>query len=627
MNMKKSWLIAILTALANFATTGSAATVSAGFNDLIMGFRATGGAGAAVNLEVNLGSVSQFVSPSGGSVTVSRLAVADLSRVYGATWNARLGVDLFWGAVGTPGRLAGGPNGQPRSTLWGTAVQKNTGSSIPWDRGSSATQNNGSVQIEGLIQGGLGSLRGATALASNDYSAEISASSVGSWTYQRGTTVAAFAFFLPNLLFDSPGTGYNSSKLDLYEIQPGDGPSTLLGTFSLSAAGVLTFTAAAQGATVAPAITAQPTAQTVTAGTSATFAVVVTGTPAPSYQWNKNGTPIAGATSATYTIPNPQPADAGNYAVTVTNSAGSVTSAAVALTVNGTVVNPGRLINLSILAPIVAKETMTLGTVVGGSGTSGTKALVIRAAGPALGQLGVTGVLPDPTMTLNNTSASPAVVVGVNNDWAGAADLITAFAQVGAFPYASPTSKDAGMYLPTLASGNYTVQVSDAGSGSGTVIAEIYDATPGSSFTATTPRLINVSVLKTIGAGTSLTAGFVIGGATSKTVLVRAVGPTLGAAPFNIGAVLADPKLELFNNSTGVKINENNDWATPVPPLTTTAAQLTAAFTSVGAFQLANTATKDAVLLVSLAPGPYSARVSGADNGGGTAIIEVYEVP
>jgi len=110
-------------------------------------------------------------------------------------------------------------------------------------------------------------------------------------------------------------------------------------------------------------------------------------------------------------------------------------------------------------------------------------------------------------------------------------------------------------------------------------------------------------------------------------VLVRAVGPTLGAAPFNIGAVLADPKLELFNNSTGVKINENNDWATPVPPLTTTAAQLTAAFTSVGAFQLANTATKDAVLLVSLAPGPYSARVSGADNGGGTAIIEVYEVP
>ena len=134
-------------------------------------------------------------------------------------------------------------------------------------------------------------------------------------------------------------------------------------------------------------------------------------------------------------------------------------------------------------------------------------------------------------------------------------------------------------------------------------------------------------MLKTIGAGTTLTAGFVIGGTTNKTVLVRAIGPTLGLAPFNIGGVMADPKLELFNNTTGLKINENNDWGTPVAPLTNTAAQLTATFTSVGAFQLANTATKDAVLLVTLAPGQYSARVSGADGGGGTAIVEVYEVP
>jgi hypothetical protein len=90
---------------------------------------------------------------------------------------------------------------------------------------------------------------------------------------------------------------------------------------------------------------------------------------------------------------------------------------------------------------------------------------------------------------------------------------------------------------------------------------------------------------------------------------------------------MADPKLELFNNATGAKINENNDWATPVAPLATSAAQLVSAFDIVAAFQLANASTKDAALLVTLAPGQYSARVSGADGGGGTVIVEVYEAP
>ena len=301
--------------------------------------------------------------------------------------------------------------------------------------------------------------------------------------------------------------------------------------------------------------------------------------------------------------------------------------ALVTATSGGEITNPGRLINLSILTPLAAGETMTLGTVLGGAGTGGTKPLLVRAAGPSLTQLGVNGVLPDPTMKLIN--ANTGATVASNNDWAGDPTLSNAFASVGAFAYASTGSKDAALFqngATALPAGNYTVQVSDAGNGAGTVIAELYDSTPSNAFTAATPRLINVSVLKQIGAGETLTAGFVIGGATSKTVLVRAIGPTLGLAPFNIGGVMADPKLELFNNTTGAKINENNDWATPVAPLTTSAAQLTAIFTSVGAFQLANTATKDAVLLVTLAPGQYSARVSGT-GGGGTAIVEIYEVP
>ena len=277
----------------------------------------------------------------------------------------------------------------------------------------------------------------------------------------------------------------------------------------------------------------------------------------------------------------------------------------------------GRLINLSVLAPLSQGEVMTIGTVIGGAGTSGTKALVVRAAGPALSRLGVGSVLPDPRMSLINPVGG--VTVASNNDWAGDAALVTAFAQVGAFPYATAASKDAGVSLPALASANYTVQVSDVGAGSGTVIAELYDATPGNAFTVTMPRLINVSVLKQINAGTSLTAGFVIGGATNRTVLVRAIGPSLAVAPFNVAGVLADPKLDLFDNATGAKINENNDWGGSVA--------LSAGFASVGAFALASADTKDAALLVTLSPGQYSVQVSGADGGGGVVIVEVYEVP
>ena len=82
----------------------------------------------------------------------------------------------------------------------------------------------------------------------------------------------------------------------------------------------------------APAITTQPAAQQVAAGDSASFTVVATGDPAPTYQWKKNGQTISGATDSTYTIAEVTAGDAGSYTVVVTNDAGSVTSNAAALT-------------------------------------------------------------------------------------------------------------------------------------------------------------------------------------------------------------------------------------------------------------------------------------------------------
>lgn len=86
----------------------------------------------------------------------------------------------------------------------------------------------------------------------------------------------------------------------------------------------------------APTITTQPGNQTVAAGSTASFSIVATGTPAPSYQWHFNGTAIAGATGTSLSIANARASDAGPYTVTVSNSLGSVTSNAATLTVTTT---------------------------------------------------------------------------------------------------------------------------------------------------------------------------------------------------------------------------------------------------------------------------------------------------
>lgn len=281
---------------------------------------------------------------------------------------------------------------------------------------------------------------------------------------------------------------------------------------------------------------------------------------------------------------------------------------------------PARLINVSVLSPLLAGETMTMGAVIGGAGTSGSTAMLVRAAGPALTQLGLVGVLPDPKLALIHQSTG--VTVATNNDWAGEPTLTSVFASVGAFPYANATTKDAALFQPTIAATNWVVQVRDNDAGAGTVIAELYDATPSALFSATTPRLINLSVLKHISRGATLTVGFVIDGSVSKTVLIRAIGPALGLAPFNIPDAMPDPQLIVSSTgiSPAVTIATNEDWGGT--------SALAQTISSVGAFPVVNGTSKDAMLVLTLAPGSYTAQVTATvDTPGGTAILEVYEVP
>jgi hypothetical protein len=129
-------------------------------------------------------------------------------------------------------------------------------------------------------------------------------------------------------------------------------------------------------------------------------------------------------------------------------------------------------------------------------------------------------------------------------------------------------------------------------------------------------RLINLAVRSAAGSGDStLIAGFVISGQASKTVLIRAIGPTL--AQFGVGSVLADPQLKLFNSSSN-QIGANDDWGGD--------ATLAATFAKVGAFALPS-GSKDAAILVTLVPGSYSAQVTSANGTTGIALLEVYDVP
>ncbi len=375
-------------------------------------------------------------------------------------------------------------------------------------------------------------------------------------------------------------------------IAVGDGGATL--AFDLSDAGA------------PPTIVAQPLSRPGVVGETVRFSVSAQNAAGAVYQWFKDGVLIPGANTPVYTIASATAAHAGAYTVTITSSTVAVTSSPARLTFGGTI-DPGRLINLSILTSLTsATDSMSVGVVVGGDGTSGGKALLVRAVGPSLAALGVGGTLDDPRLEFFTGGTK----VGENNNWGGAASIAGAMAGVGAFPFSAPDSRDAAISLPSLASGANSANIS--GTGTGLVLAEVYDATPTAAFIASTPRLVNLSVLKHIGPG--LSAGFVISGSTPRQVLIRAIGPALAA--FGVGDVLVDPQLALFAGTS--RIGGNDNWGGT--------AALTAAFARVGAFALPPD-SKDAAIVATLQAGSYTVEVSGVGGTTGTALVEVYEVP
>jgi M6 family metalloprotease-like protein len=340
----------------------------------------------------------------------------------------------------------------------------------------------------------------------------------------------------------------------------------------------------------APVIVAAPASRVLTQGATSQLSVTASGTPAPTYQWFKDGSSIPGATGSTYSLTADGSASGGSFSVEVTNSAGRVTSSAASVRVIPT----NRLANLSVRTGLESGQTLIVGAVV----AEGTKGLLVRAAGPALNQFGLSG-LPNPSMDLYTGGAQPAAS---NDDWN--ATLAPLFQTAGAFGFVVG-SKDSALN-PTIG-GAFTVQVK--GSGAGSVLVEAYDLGA-----ETSPRLVNLSARHWVGTGADvLIAGFVVGGTGTKQVLIRAVGPTL--ASFGVAGALADPQLEVLDGG-GRSLGSNDNWS----------AVLSSTFGRVGAFPLLS-GSRDAAALVTLTAGAsYTVKVSGVNNTTGEALIEVYEV-
>ena len=376
------------------------------------------------------------------------------------------------------------------------------------------------------------------------------------------------------------------------------------------------------GVGATPSIAAHPQSRTLPVGDSYTFSVTANGAGPLSYTWTFRAPGAFAdetfrlATGPSYTIGSVQPTDAGTYRVTVSGPGGVVASNVATLTVT-----PVTTSRDTLLANISTRGVVGSGNsvLIAGFVVSGTtpKNVLIRAAGPALNDFGVSGALRDPVLTIMNKDSQ---TVAQNDDWesgANAAVIAAAANRLGAFQFRSG-SRDAAA-LATLAPGNYTAVVSGAGNASGIALVEAYDADADVT-TSRTRKLVNIATRGQVSSGDNvLIAGLVVTGPGPRTYLIRAVGPTLGAAPFSVGGALSDPFLQIFQDET--LLRENDDWNTPLsaqPALRDAAGR-------VGAFTLQS--SRDSAMIVTLQPGSYTAKVTGFGGTTGVSLVEIYELP
>jgi hypothetical protein len=254
---------------------------------------------------------------------------------------------------------------------------------------------------------------------------------------------------------------------------------------------------------------------------------------------------------------------------------------------------PSRLVNISTRVNVgVGEDVLIGGFIIEGNQL---KKVILRAIGPSLGALGVAGALQDPKIELHDATGA---LLQTNDNWQDSPDA----GDISASSLAPSDPREAAI-VASLAPASYTVIVSGVNNTTGVGLVESYALDTSATHAA------NISTRGHVGAGDEeLIGGFIVGGSTSKTVIVRALGPSLGGV-----GVLTDPLVELHDGD-GQLIASNDNWtsspqqgeiiATGIPPGD----------------------ARESALLATLAPGGYTAIVRGADGGSGLGLVEIYDL-
>jgi len=258
---------------------------------------------------------------------------------------------------------------------------------------------------------------------------------------------------------------------------------------------------------------------------------------------------------------------------------------------------PAQAVNISGRARVESGQ----GAVISGFILTGptAKRVGVRALGPSLANFGVSGPLADPVVLLTRGDGS---LVMANDNWKN-----TQQAEITGAGLAPPDNREAAL-IATLPAGNYTAVVSGKNGGTGVALAEVYDLDQ-----AADSRLANISTRATVGTGSNvLIGGFITGSKIGATrVAIRALGPSL--QQFGIANSLPDPWLALYN-ANGTVLASDDNWQTHP--------NQAAAIASYG---LAPPNDLESAIAISLAPGRYTATVTGKNNQTGIGLLEIYD--
>ena len=256
-----------------------------------------------------------------------------------------------------------------------------------------------------------------------------------------------------------------------------------------------------------------------------------------------------------------------------------------------------RLLNISTRMKVLTEDKVLIGGFII-SGT-GPKSVIIRGIGPSLAAFGLTGVLADPTLELHDSTGA---TTASNDDWKD-----TQMAEIEATGLA-PTDDLESAIVMSLDPGAYTAVLAGSNGVTGVGLVEAYDLdlTTGS-------KLANISTRGFVDTGDNVMIGGIIIGPSDSgdaKVLIRAIGPSLTA--FGVTDALQDPVLELHDGQGDI-LTTNDDWKDSQE-------------SEIEATGLAPTDDRESAILQTLAPGGYTAIVSGKDNTTGVGLVEAYHL-